>query len=77
MAEPLSFAAALRGALAAGLKRAFSAAVWFVILALAGVAAVVAGVYLLCGMAWALIAVGGMALVLSALLLIGMSRAAA
>lgn len=74
MTGKLSFAAALRVALVAGLKRAFSAAVWFVILALGGVGLLVAGVYLLLGLAWAFVAAGGMALAVAALLLIGMNR---
>lgn len=76
MTAPVSAAAAIRVALVAGLRRAVSAILWFVILCLGGVGALVAGTYILLGFGWALVIAGGLSLLASALLLIGMSRGA-
>lgn len=75
MTAPVPALTALRVAARAALARALSAAVWCALLALAGLCLIVAGVYLLGGLPWALMTGGVMALVLAALLLIGMQRA--
>lgn len=71
-----SFAAALRRGLVAGGRFALSAVLWCVLLVLLGAGAIVAGVYLLGGLGWALLTAGAMALVVAALLLLGVNRAA-
>jgi hypothetical protein len=71
---PVSARAALRVAVLAGLRQAFSAAVWFALLAICGVGSLVIGVYMIAGMGWALVAAGAISLALAVLLLIGMNR---
>lgn len=74
MTKPPSALAAVRVAVGAALARALSAAVWVVLFALAGVGLLVAGIFLLGGLAWALVAGGGIALALAVLVLVGMNR---
>lgn len=75
MTAPKSALAALRVAALAALARALSAAVWLVIFAFGGIGLLLAGIYLLGGLPWALVAAGAIALVLAGLLLTGMNRA--
>lgn len=52
-----------------------SAALWFVLMFVVGVASVVAGVFILLGAGWALVAFGGIAIASALLIARGMNRA--
>jgi len=65
---------ALRTGAAVALQRALSAAVWFVLLAFAGSALIVCGVFVLAGPGAAMVSAGILCVITAALLLIGMTR---
>lgn len=65
---------AVRLGAAAALKRALSAAVWFVLLGLAGAILLVAGVYVLAGVGASMVAAGAVCVAIAGLLLVGMTR---
>lgn len=74
MTAPVSALAAIRSGLLLGLRRAFSAVVWFVLLCISGAALLVAGAFILAGLGWATVVAGALCLVIAVLLLVGMSR---